>query len=211
MKVTNKFNKLLLIVVSCISIYLNIIYIKNNNLTRLLISLSIIPLMILPYLLNKFLKYKLTDSTITIYLLFIFASILLGSLFNFYDKIPIYDKIMHFTTGFLSSMLALIILINFNKYDDNNIRFNLIFMGAITCTTALLWEIFEYVSDFIFSGNAQRVLETGIHDTMQDMIAALLAFVIFGLLYWIEKRMNLKLIISNFIEEVCLNERKRTN
>lgn len=63
-------------------------------------------------------------------------------------------------------------------------------MASITCMSAVLWEIFEYISDYIFDGNAQRVLETGINDTMQDMIATLLGFIIFAIVYIGKKKSN---------------------
>lgn len=63
-------------------------------------------------------------------------------------------------------------------------------MASITCMSAVLWEIFEYISDYIFDGNAQRVLETGINDIMQDMIATLLGFIIFAIVYIGKKKSN---------------------
>ena len=68
-------------------------------------------------------------------------------------------------------------------------------MASITCMSAVLWEIFEYISDYIFDGNAQRVLETGINDTMQDMIAALLGLLFCNSIYGKKKA------IGNYIEE----------
>lgn len=38
---------------------------------------------------------------------------------------------------------------------------------------ALSWEVIEYVGDLLFNMNSQHNLETGVHDTMQDIIAAL--------------------------------------
>jgi len=190
MKLIKKINYLLFIIASCVSLYLGFVYIKNDNLIKLLITMSIIPSMLIPYFLNKLLTYKITDGIIMLYTIFIIAAIILGSLYNFYYLIPLFDKIAHFTTGFLFSMFAVIILKNFNKYDHHNIKFNLIFMASITCMSAVLWEIFEYISDYIFDGNAQRVLETGINDTMQDMIAALLGFIIFAIVYIGKKKSN---------------------
>ncbi len=187
MKKLSVFNKILIIIIGFISLYFTIIYIQNNNLINFLISIALIPLTLVPTILNKMLKYKLSNGIILIYLLFIIFSVILGSLFNFYDYIPIYDKILHFVTGILSSLFAIIILKNFGKYGDKSIGFNLIFMLAITCAIALLWEVFEYISDYLFSGNAQRHIETGVHDTMQDMISSLVGFIIFTIFYIVKK------------------------
>lgn len=207
MRIKNNFNKLLIIIASCVSIYLCIVHIQNYNLVKLLMSITIIPLMILPYFLNSILKYRLIDGIILVYQIFVTFSLILGSLFNFYDIIPLYDKNLHFITGILTSILAIIVLINFDKYHENNTGFNFIFMVAITALVALLWEVFEYIFDYIFSGNAQR-LETGVNDTMQDMIASLLGFIVFAILYLINKR---KFKATKLVEEVEVNEGQGTD
>ncbi|MDD4282305.1 MAG: hypothetical protein PHX03_00800 [Bacilli bacterium] len=206
MKLTKKINYILFIAVSCLVFYLGLSYIENKEVMKLLITITIIPSMLIPYLLNRVLIYKMTEGTITLYFLFLIASTILGSLFNFYETVPMFDKILHFVTGILLSMLGIIILINFNKYDKTNIKFNIIFLAAITSTVALFWEIFEYISDFIFSRNTQRVLETGINDTMLDMISSLFGFTLVAIIYIMEKKTKTKFIINNFIEEVYLNE-----
>ena len=60
------------------------------------------------------------------------------------------------------------------------------FVITFTLSVACLWECFEYVSDLILKGDAQHVLDTGINDTMQDMICALLACIIYNVIYFIK-------------------------
>lgn len=43
--------------------------------------------------------------------------------------------------------------------------------------------IFEFISDYLLNGDAQRVIETGVTDTMKDMICALLGNILFILIY----------------------------
>ena len=100
MKLIKKINYLLFIIASCVSLYLGFVYIKNDNLIKLLITMSIIPSMLIPYFLNKLLTYKITDGIIMLYTIFIIAAIILGSLYNLYYLIPLFDKIVHFTTDF---------------------------------------------------------------------------------------------------------------
>lgn len=49
MKLIKKINYLLFIIASCVSLYLGFVYIKNDNLIKLLITMSIIPSMLIPY------------------------------------------------------------------------------------------------------------------------------------------------------------------
>ncbi len=182
-------NNLIIIIISIISVKIGIIKIVDNNIIRSLISFSVIPVMLLPYTLRK--RLKLNDIIIFIYLIFIFFSHFLGSILSFYELFSYYDKIMHFMSGILTSVLAIFLLISFKNYNKNNLLFNIIFIISITLAIASLWEFFEYISDSIFNGNAQRVLSTGVSDTMQDMIAAFLGSIFFIIFYILKRGANI--------------------
>lgn len=178
-----KINLIIIMIVIVIGLRVGYISLLNNDFIKLLISLSIIPIMLIPYLLSK--KLNITNNVIFIYLIFIILSQLLGSILNFYQTIPYYDKLIHMLSGILSSYLAIILLKRFNKYDNHYLVFNIIFVFAITFMIAGLWEIFEFVSDTLFNGDAQRVISTGVVDTMQDIISAFTGSIIFVILYLI--------------------------
>ncbi|MDD2519105.1 MAG: hypothetical protein PHG18_04390, partial [Bacilli bacterium] len=125
-----------------------------------------------------------------------------GSMLNAYDTIPMFDKIMHLSSGVVSSVLGIILLVSFKKYDDESLAFNILFIIATTFMVAGLWEIFEYSADKVFSGDAQRVIETGINDTMQDIIAAFFGSISFCILYAYEKIAKVEFVISKYIKEL---------
>ena len=81
---------------------------------EMLICLSIIPIMFLPYIIKRLFKIKINDSIIFMYLIFIFFAHFLGSIINLYNSIKYYDRIAHLISGILTSFGALIILILLN-------------------------------------------------------------------------------------------------
>ncbi|MFA5603729.1 MAG: hypothetical protein WDA12_02610 [Bacilli bacterium] len=195
-----KFNILFVILVSILGIYMGTNNFIKGHISEALVSITILPVMILPLLLKKTLN--LTDSTVMLYLVFVFFAQFVGSMLNVYDTVPMFDKIMHLSSGVISSVLAVLLLVSFKKYDHENIGFNILFIITTTFMVAGLWEIFEYSADKVFSGDAQRVIETGINDTMQDIIAAFFGAISFCILYAYEKINKVEFVISKYIKEL---------
>ena len=51
-----------------------------------------------------------------------------------------------------------------------------------------LWETFEFVCNILFGGDAQRVVATGVNDTMLDMIVAFIGASLFSLGYYLKEK-----------------------
>ena len=109
---------------------------------------------------------------------------------------------MHYISGILTSFLAILLLVLFNKYDEKDKTFNIIFIISITLMVAGLWEIFEFAADNLLGGDAQRVLATGVTDTMKDIICALLGSILFSLSYLYECIKKKNLVIKEFIKKL---------
>ena len=65
-----------------------------------------------------------------------------------------------------------------------------------------LWETFEFTCDKIFDKDAQRVLLTGVNDTMKDMIVAYIGSLVFILFYSYEYMYDKNGIIKKFIKNI---------
>lgn len=198
MKKTNNILIILMIIVNTICMFLSICGKYNSN---ILVCLSLYLIIFLPRIVRKF-SSKVNDLIELIFLLFILFAQLLGSILHFYGIIYWYDSFMHYISGILTSFLAVIILILFNKYDDNDKVFNVIFILSITLTVASLWEIFEFTTDNLLGGDAQRVVATGVTDTMKDIICALLGSILFSFCYLYECLKNKTLLIKEFIKKL---------
>lgn len=198
MKKTNDILIILMIIVNTICMLLSICGKYNSN---ILVCLSLYLIIFLPRIVRKF-SFKVNDLIELIFLLFILFAQLLGSILHFYGIIYWYDSFMHYISGILTSFLAVIILILFNKYDDNDKVFNVIFILSITLMVASLWEIFEFTTDNLLDGDAQRVVATGVTDTMKDIICALLGSILFSFCYLYECLKNKTLLIKEFIKKL---------
>ena len=198
MKKTNDILIILMIIVNTICMLLSICDKYNSN---ILVCLSLYLIIFLPRIVRKF-SSKVNDLIELIFLLFILFAQLLGSILHFYGIIYWYDSFMHYISGILTSFLAVIILILFNKYDDNDKVFNVIFILSITLMVASLWEIFEFTTDNLLDGDAQRVVATGVTDTMKDIICALLGSILFSFCYLYECLKNKTLLIKEFIKKL---------
>lgn len=107
--------------------------------------------------------------------LYTFLAFPLGSVADFYHAVPYYDKLMHTLSGVLTVALALPLYYKLSpdsvvRPEDKNQAITFCLLAAIA--VAGLWEIGEYLLNFITNMDHQRVLTTGIDDSMQDMIVA---------------------------------------
>ena len=201
MKLIKMSNIILIIITSIISLFYVVNDLMNYNIYDELIAFSIVPVMLLPYIIRKIFKVKINETIIFTYLIFIFFGYFLGSILNWYNTIEHYDKITHLISGIMTSFLALIILISFKSYNSKKL-FNILFIIVFSLAIASLWEMFEFTFDKLFSKDAQHVITTGVDDTMLDIVMAFLGTIIFSIIYFVEEKTNYKGIIKAFIKEL---------
>ena len=84
-------------------------------------------------------------------------------------------------SGLLSAAFALVLLRTFSLENARKI-FQVIFFISLTLCIAVFWEFFEFFGDTLFHRNAQRV-QTGVTDTMLDMLCALAGAVVYSFGY----------------------------
>lgn len=171
-----KINKFIIILsIFLCSVYAIIYYIYDDY----FMTVSSFVVMALPFLIFVIERRskELPLSVKTPYLLFVYASAVIGAIGGLYSSVPSYDKIIHFISGLLISWAFISFVQPYiKKYNAKLMLFTLIcFNGMI----ALLWEIGEFTFDFVFDKNVQ----IGLHDTMTDMIAGLVGGLIVALLY----------------------------
>lgn len=164
----------------------------SNALANNLILLSIIPIVLGPYLIRKIFGYTMSEVLKFFYFAFIMVSLILGSVMKWYFKIAWFDLFAHFLSGIITSLLALVILKKNNLLKDNNVYFTIFFIISVTLAVAGLWEFFEFASDKIFQNDTQFVLETGVDDTMTDMLIAFFASIICSTYYFLKMKTNSK-------------------
>jgi hypothetical protein len=102
---------------------------------------------------------------------FIFLTLFLGSLANFYEQVPWWDDMLHLVSGFLFGFLGFILVYILNSEHIGKLNLTPIFIAVFSVCFSLalsvVWEIYEFAADQLLGFNMQR---DGIMDTMIDLI-----------------------------------------
>lgn len=189
-----KINNILIYLVSLASICYAIKDINIGAYDRLIGSLSIIFVLVIPKIVGKLFKIEITSLMEFIYIIFIILAQFLGSVVNLYNTIWWYDLFVHFLSGVLTSFLALAILGWFKMYKEKNKLFNALFMIFFTLTVAVIWEFLEFGAFNILGMDVQHHLTTGVFDTMQDMLVAFLGGILVSIYYFIDNNIRKKIV-----------------
>lgn len=142
-------------------------------------------LFLLPTILSKRTRVVIPAPMQMIILLFIFASMYLGEVRQYFHRFWWWDSMLHTTSAFLLGYLGFLLIYTLNK--DRNIHVKLspffiaLFAFCFAVTAGVIWEIFEFLVDNITGSDMQgaRNLEQaygyfntrlGLLDTMRDLI-----------------------------------------
>jgi len=127
---------------------------------------------------------------------FIFFSVYLGSVRGYYGKFWWWDVALHTSSGFIlgiAGFVTLFLLNGTNRIPQGMRPIFICFFG-VTCAVFLgvVWEIFEYACDvfgprFGWHSNVQSI-ESGVKDTMQDLIVDTLGAVVAAVMGWLYLR-----------------------
>lgn len=110
-------------------------------------------------------------------LLFVFATLFLGEVRSYYDKIWWWDIALHSTSGLLMGILGFLLVYVLNASQkiaySMTPRFVAFFAFMFAVAVGALWEIFEFSMDSLFGARMQKAMfndPSGLTDTMWDMI-----------------------------------------
>lgn len=161
---------------------------------RIPVTLSLYLTVWIPAIVRSVLKVKIPERVEFVYFIFLFLAQFLGSIVNLYASIYWFDSFVHFVSGILTAIFGIAVLVWFGKYDHKSVAFNIFFMIAFSLMVASFWEFFEFTMDRISGGDTQKVIETGVADTMKDMIVACLGAILVSIYYGFEKSTEKKII-----------------
>lgn len=113
---------------------------------------------------------------------FVFLSLFLGSAFDLYYKYWWWDVVLHTSSGFLLGIVGFVALFLLNGTDKLPVGMKpsfLCFFGVtFAVTLGVLWEVFEYACDVAMPAVNMQSRETGVVDTMHDLIVDTLGAVV---------------------------------
>lgn len=164
------------------------VFTRDDKLGLILKDASIIITITLPYILKKVFKIDIDINTKFAYIIFVFMAHFLGATCELYNKIYWFDKFVHTLSGVLTAYAAILLLKYLKKYNTKEKFFNILFIIAFTLMIASCWEIFEFIANILFGGDAQKVASTGVTDTMMDIIVAFLGSILYSIVYLFNKK-----------------------
>ncbi len=180
------------------SIFYAVTNFETEGFLAILKCMGTILILLAPHIIEASFKKEFSPMTKKIYVFFVFLAYFIGTVVGGY-KMPYFDKVTHLLSGYVTAFVGIYVLAKYDKFDKKS-SFNLIFILFTVLAIAAFWEIFEYTGDCLFHSNMQR-LETGVNDTMRDMIMAFLGYLLFICAYFFEKSSHTKFVITKFIEE----------
>lgn len=145
-------------------------------------------------------KTFLRKSRTSFYLIFtfMFAAMYLGSVIDFYEIIPGYDKILHLISGAIIALIGYILFLSLIKGDAKgtfNPMMGVLFSIIFSIAAAGVWEIWEFSTDQLFGFTSQN---NSLIDTMWDIICG----TVMGLITNIPIMMYVKGKKVRFIEKI---------
>jgi uncharacterized membrane protein YjdF len=183
--------------------------VKSDYVLMLLANLFGASAMLLPGFLSRKFNLSIPSVMMIVYAVFLYCGIYLGDVRNFYYTVPHWDTILHIFSGAALGALGFSIVSLLNKPGSSTCclspGFVALFAFCFAMMLGVLWEIFEFSTDYFLGRNMQKhTLENGepligqaaLMDTMKDLIVdAIGAFVMSAAGYislkhnkgWLEK------------------------
>lgn len=196
-----KINNVLIFLCSLAAICIFVKDFNTGATDRFLGDLTIPFVLFIPRIIRKIFKIKLSDAMELVYIIFIILAQFIGSVINLYNMTWWYDLFTHFLSGILTAILAIVIMNWFGVYNKNHKWFNILFMISFTLMIASLWEFMEFTTDNIMGSDVQHVIDTGVSDTMEDMLIAFFGSIIVSISYLVENKVSknglIKKIVNN--------------
>lgn len=199
MKKLNIYNVIIISCMILICLYTFMFQFLSHD-KRVFNNIVTIIILVLPFLIEKFTKIKFNNILKITYTIFVILASYFGTCLKLYNTINYYDIIVHTLFGFMGSVISLNLLFILKKFDKQNLIFNLLFVISITMFMAVIWEFVEYFYDIFTNNDVQHVLDSGVVDTMTDLLVAFMGCLVCIFLYYLENILNKKWLIKKYIK-----------
>lgn len=169
-----------------------VVFIVRRDWENVFLAALVIALMLIPVLIRRRYDVFIPPEFQLVSAGFIFLSLYLGSVRGYYSKFWWWDIALHTSSGFILGIAGFVTLFLLNRTNriPPGMRPAFICFFGVTFAVFLgvVWEIFEYACDRLgpmvgWQSNMQSV-ESGVRDTMQDLIVDTLGAVVVALMGW---------------------------
>ena len=169
-----------------------VIFILRRNWENVFLTVIVIALTLLPTFLGRRYRVVIPPEFQFISAVFVFLSLFLGSAADFYYDYWWWDIVLHTSSGFLLGIIGFLAVFVLNETDRIPQGMKPFFLCVFAVTFAIslgvVWEIFEFAVDRISPETNMQSVETGVVDTMQDLIVDTLGAVVVAAMAWIYLR-----------------------
>ncbi len=143
----------------------------QGNWDSFLLSLAAIALFLLPFVVRKQFKIYIPTVFSLIIGAFLYATIILGEVEQYYQKFWWWDVMLHAGSAVAFGLMGLIVILIFFKLGKLTAPRILIclFAFCFALSVGMLWEIYEFAGDQLVGTNMQQNQTHGL-DTMKDII-----------------------------------------
>jgi hypothetical protein len=169
--------------------------------SNVFVSVTALFLTVLPAIFSERFRIQLPLSFLAAISLFVFGTLFLGEVFDFYERYWWWDVLLHGASAIGFSLIGFLFVFYLFQGDRYAAPpWALAFIGfCFAMTIGTGWEIFEFTMDRVFGLNMQK---SGLSDTMGDLLVDLVGATIGALagFFWMLGRQHgLSGIIEEFI------------
>ena len=174
--------------------------------SNVFVSVTALILTILPAIYSERFKIVLPMSFLAAISLFVFGTLFLGEVYDFYEKYWWWDVALHGFSAMGFGVIGFLFIFYLFKGDKYAAPPWAVAFFAFTFALAIgaLWEIFEFTMDEVFGLNMQK---SGLIDTMWDLIVDTVGALVGAIsgFFWLKGQ---QVGLSGMIEEfVALNKK----
>jgi len=165
-----------------------VMFILKRDWENVFLTLAVIFITLIPAIVNRRRRVFIPPEFQFIAVLFVFLSLYLGSGFDFYYRFWWWDLVLHTSSGFLLGIIGFIALFVLNQTDHlpEGVKPSFLCFFGVTfaVTLGVVWEIFEFTVDRIWPSVNMQSNETGVFDTMKDLIVDTIGAIVVAFMAW---------------------------
>jgi len=176
---------------------------------------TIMALTLAPVALGSRLPVRIPPEFQILTITFVFATLFLGEIGNYYERIWWWDVSLHAMSGLLFGIVGflLIYVLNENERIDISLRprFIALFAFVFAMAVGALWEVFEFAMDQAFGFQMQKPRfgdPSGLTDTMWDLTFGAIGALLISALGWWYMIQGERSFIENWIRKFNAHNRQ---